>query len=391
MKVESLPKLDQKILDKLDLYSGFIKAFDNDYFHILSANKNSKKYPAYLVYAQKHGLIKSPDLAIAQNYLDLCKKDLKINPYLISSQHCEKIMDIIMEASVKDGLFCLNKYDIRLRDHGLNEGCGMSWPPGVYDMAKYLSLHDTQKNLHVDKHQYGGLSECSGAVYSHLGNQGMESSAKLFPDLLSQVEVIMFVGDKDLICNIIGIKNMITYMEWGGAKGFTTEPEEWKLDDEMVGTITKDRNLSLYTVFDGSHMTAFDQPEATLDMIRRVLKINSTIPEDTQVNTIENNEPAKVISTVSLPVTTVEEVQPTKVDKIVASIEPEQWPEAEAPPASSDPPISFLTGLYVMFALFGVVVGAVYVMKIIRKRRPPQWGAVPEEEDLEMEERRRIE
>ncbi|KAJ3317875.1 Cell death protease [Boothiomyces sp. JEL0866] len=536
-KVESLPKLEQNILDSLDLYSGFIKALDNDYFHILSANKKSNKlilwfnggpvistnpgsilvnsgctsmdgfflengplrmnetlaynpnhwskyanvayvdqpagtgysvgkfavsnqeiidnfmdflsnfykaypdlvncelflsgesfagiwipyfadailkhnanskekynlkgliigngwmdpkfqYPAYLVYAQQHGLIKSKDLEIAQNYLDLCKKELKLNPYLLSSQHCEKIMDVIMEASVKDGQYCLNKYDIRLRDHGPNEGCGMSWPPGVYSMGKYLSLHETQKYLHVDSKQYGSMSECNGGVYSHLSNQDTNASIILFPDLLSKIEIVLFVGDRDLICNIIGIRNMVQFLEWGGEKGLKTEPEEWKLDDEMVGTIHKDRNLSLYTIFGGSHMTAFDQPEATLDMIRRILKVDASetheIPAvETLVPPVFATPPVEILPTVE---------DPTKVDKVIASVEPEQWPEAEAPPPPLEPPISMLTGVYILFALLGVVVGAIYVMKIIRKRKPPQWDAVPEEEeDLEMEERRRIE
>ncbi|KAJ3269000.1 Cell death protease [Terramyces sp. JEL0728] len=313
------------------------------------------QYPAYLVFAQTHGLLKGSDLTVAQGYMDLCKKELKLNPYLISSQHCEKIMDVIMQASVKDGGFCLNKYDIRLRDHGPNEGCGMSWPPGVYDMAKYLSLHDTQKGLHVESQNYSTLTECNGRVYSSLASENTLSSATLFPHLLSKIE---------------------------------TEPEEWRLDDEMVGTITKDRNLSLYTIFDGSHMSAFDQPEATLDMISRILNIrNDTAADTPPAKTVESQVPVDTL------VPTVETIlpEPTKIEKVVASIKPE-WPEAEAPPQPSDPPISLLTGFYIMFAVLGVVVGAVYVMKIIRQRKPPQWDSVPEdEEDLEMEERRRLE
>jgi carboxypeptidase D len=33
------------------------------------------------------------------------------------------------------------------------------------------------------------------------------------------MEVVLFNGDKDLVCNYIGINDMVTELTWGGKKG----------------------------------------------------------------------------------------------------------------------------------------------------------------------------
>jgi carboxypeptidase D len=75
----------------------------------------------------------------AKQEFENCEKEFK-PPITINYSHCEKIVDTILDASRDGGKYCLNKYDFRLRDHGPNEGCGMSWPPGVSEMGRYLSV-----------------------------------------------------------------------------------------------------------------------------------------------------------------------------------------------------------------------------------------------------------
>ena len=107
------------------------------------------QYPAYLSYSQIHGIVQGKYLEHAQQQLEVCIKQM-IKPLKQTSfPHCERILQIILEGSKDGGEMrkrhtmvknCINKYDFRLRDGGPNEGCGMSWPAGVYDMADYMSV-----------------------------------------------------------------------------------------------------------------------------------------------------------------------------------------------------------------------------------------------------------
>ncbi|KAJ2998841.1 Cell death protease [Globomyces sp. JEL0801] len=139
-------------------------------------------------------LLSKSFLEEAQLAMETCRNELHKLPS-ITNQHCEGVMDSILDFSKQDGKYCLNKYDIRLHDKGPNEGCGMSWPTGVYEMKDYLAKEETA------------------------------------------------FSDKD----------------------------------STFGTILSDRNLTLYTLTGGSHMPAFDVPEASLAMFEQSIGVVSNV------------------------------------------------------------------------------------------------------------------
>lgn len=52
-------------------------------------------------------------------------------------------------------------------------------------------------------------------------NQNSPAAVHLIPGIIEKgVKVLMFAGAEDLICNYVGIENMVEAMEWNGAKGF---------------------------------------------------------------------------------------------------------------------------------------------------------------------------
>ncbi|KAI8899317.1 peptidase S10, serine carboxypeptidase, partial [Globomyces pollinis-pini] len=163
-------------------------------------------------------LLSKSFLEEAQLAMETCRNELHKLPS-ITNQHCEGVMDSILDYSKQDGKYCLNKYDIRLHDKGPNEGCGMSWPTGVYEMKDYLARHDVRNALHAQKYTSKSWTECSWSVYQHIVSDPTPPSITVFPALLEQLPINLFVGDQDLICNILGFKNMITLLTWNGAQG----------------------------------------------------------------------------------------------------------------------------------------------------------------------------
>ena len=61
--------------------------------------------------------------------------------------------------------------------------------------------------------------ECSGRVGRELYNRNSQSSITLMPRLLESIPVLLFAGDQDLICNYVGIEDLIQDMTWNGMKG----------------------------------------------------------------------------------------------------------------------------------------------------------------------------
>lgn len=61
--------------------------------------------------------------------------------------------------------------------------------------------------------------ECSSRVGRELYNHNSPSSITLMPRLLESIPILLFAGDQDLICNYVGIENLIQDMTWNGMKG----------------------------------------------------------------------------------------------------------------------------------------------------------------------------
>ena len=76
------------------------------------------------------------------------------------------------------------------------------------------------RDLHAEKKDTA-WTECNGRVGAELRLHSSTAAVAYLPGILeSGVEVLMFVGAEDLICNYKGIEEMIENMAWSGGKGF---------------------------------------------------------------------------------------------------------------------------------------------------------------------------
>lgn len=172
---------------------------------------------------------------------------------------------------------CLNMYDIRLRD---DSSCGMNWPPDLTNVTPYLHRADVIRALHINSDKKTGWTECNGAVSANFRARNSVPSIQFLPELLAELPVILFSGDRDLICNHIGTEQMIDNMSWNGAKGFQQSPgvfaprRDWTFEGEAAGTYQEARNLTYVVFYNSSHMVPFDYPRRTRDMLDRFMNID---------------------------------------------------------------------------------------------------------------------
>ena len=65
-------------------------------------------------------------------------------------------------------------------------------------------------------------SQCDNTVASHFWTPQSVPSIQLFPELLQTLPILLYAGDKDLMCAGLGIERVIEELEWDGLKGFVS-------------------------------------------------------------------------------------------------------------------------------------------------------------------------
>lgn len=158
----------------------------------------------------------------------------------------------------------LNYYDIRLPCVG--DLC--------YDetlLEEYLNLSEVKKELGVPQEMK--WEDCDTGVYFNLAWDLATDMTPAVIDLLEAgIDVTVYVGDQDLICNYVGNIAWMELMEWPKQKTWQSTPlDEWYVGGAAAGEIKTVENLTYLSVYQAGHMVPMDQPENALHMITTIV------------------------------------------------------------------------------------------------------------------------
>ena len=232
---------------------------------------------SYLPFAIENELIdkSNPRFKELANAHENCQKLINSHNSEESTQfsysECENILNLLLSSTKqspkKGSTDCLNIYDYSLRDS--YPACGMNWPQDVSFVRKFFSTPGVIDSLHLDSDKINHWDECNLRVGEKLTNPISKPSVRLLPELLELgIEIVLFNGDKDLICNNKGVLDTIDKMQWGGLKGFSEDAFSFDWihkanisddNNEFSGYVKYDRNLTFVSVYNASHMVPFDK------------------------------------------------------------------------------------------------------------------------------------
>ncbi|KAK5688731.1 Cell death protease [Elasticomyces elasticus] len=240
------------------------------------------QYPSYLQFAYEANLIKpgSDQERQLQDQQKICYKDLDAGGKdHVDTPSCEGILQDLLRLTTESGK-CRNMYDVRLTDS--YPSCGMSWPPDLAQVKPYLRREDVTKALHINPDKKTGWVECNGQVSSNFRVPNSAPAVTLLPGLLEEVPIVLFSGDKDLICNHIGTETLISNLAFNGGKGMETASgsgiwapkRDWEFEGEPAGIYQSARNLTYVRFYNSSHMVPFDYPRRTRDMLDRFMGVD---------------------------------------------------------------------------------------------------------------------
>ncbi|KAL4292641.1 hypothetical protein S83_061617 [Arachis hypogaea] len=218
------------------------------------------QYQAYTDYALDRGLIKKSDYDSISKLIPSCKDAIKScgtdggDACMTSLYKCNAIFSRIMSIAGD-----INYYDIRKKCEG--NLC--------YDFSNvetFLNEKTVRDALGV-----GDLDfvSCSSTVYDAMMEDWMRNLEVGIPALLEDgIQVLVYAGEEDLICNWLGNSRWVHAMEWSGQKEFevaSTVP--FLVDGAAAGTLKSHGPLAFLKVNEAGHMVPMDQPKAALQML----------------------------------------------------------------------------------------------------------------------------
>lgn len=228
------------------------------------------QYPAYATFSHENGLVSDEVYEVMKAGLDICqgliwetqqgpKEGLKMQ--VVALEYCSLVSELPALGNPVNPRF--NVYDIR-------EPCGT--PPLCYDFSQsdeFLNRADVQQVLGVpDRHWV----ECDQMVHTFLLGDWM---LNLMPQVAwmldnTDLEVLVYSGDKDWICNWRGGEAWTLATKWGHKDDFAAQDyESWTVNGEPAGEMRQYGNLHFLRVYEAGHMVPMDQPENALAMLTR--------------------------------------------------------------------------------------------------------------------------
>ncbi|CAK1362592.1 Pheromone-processing carboxypeptidase kex1 [Cercospora beticola] len=282
-----------------------------------------EQYISFLPFAYENNLITAGSdtdkKALEQQKACIADLDAGAKDH-VDSGICENIMQSLLR-DTQNSNGCLNMYDVRLRDS--YPSCGMNWPPDLEWVKPYLRRDDVKRALHINPDKKTGWVECNNQVSSAFNARNSKPSRALLPGLLEKVPILLFSGDKDLICNHVGTENIINNMDWNGAKGMELSPgvtaprRDWTFEGEPAGFYQTARNLTYLRFYNASHMVPFDYPRRTRDMLDRFMGVDIASIGGTPADSRIDGEKGKEVSVGGHPNSTA--AQEAEAEKVEAA------------------------------------------------------------------------
>lgn len=193
-----------------------------------------------------------------------CKPALQKCTSLTSTSQtsaCENAESVCVQdienAIINDGDF--DVYDVR-------EPSNDPYPPETY--ANYLNSASIRSKIGA-KVSY---TECSNAVGNNFENYGDDSRSTLstmLGDVKSGIQILMWAGDADFICNYLGNYNVAQQVAPSGFAGKSLQ--SYTVNGKAGGLFKTQNNFSWLQVYGAGHEVPYYAPAVALQAFKQTL------------------------------------------------------------------------------------------------------------------------
>jgi len=94
-------------------------------------------------------------------------------------------------------------------------------------------------------------------------------SDKISGVLESGLQVLVYSGDKDFVCNWRGGEAWTNAVEWTGKAEFNSaQYHDWLVNGQPAGQLKEYKNFKFLRIYEAGHMVPMDQPVNSLNMLQ---------------------------------------------------------------------------------------------------------------------------
>ncbi|KAI0531464.1 hypothetical protein KFK09_001019 [Dendrobium nobile] len=220
------------------------------------------QYSAYADYAYSTGIIGEKEYKAISKIYPVCELSVKlcgahgIITCIASLMVCNSIFSSILLLAGD-----INYYDIRKK-------CEGSLCYDFSNMEKFLNQKSVRHALGVGDRKF---VSCNPLVHGALLADLMKNLEEVIPTLIDEgIELLVYAGEYDLICNWLGNYRWVGSMKWSGNQNFSLAPfVPFTVDQQEAGLLKSSGPLSFLKILNAGHMVPMDQPKAALEMLRR--------------------------------------------------------------------------------------------------------------------------
>jgi Carboxypeptidase C (cathepsin A) len=114
--------------------------------------------------------------------------------------------------------------------------------------------------------------ECNDDVNANFSADFFTGQSSVFPTLLSNIKVMIYNGQDDLIVNTIGVEKLLAGIQWSAMPTFLkTRKAQWNVAGDIAGYAMTYSNLTFVMILKAGHLAPLDQPQNVRDMVSRYI------------------------------------------------------------------------------------------------------------------------
>jgi len=219
------------------------------------------QYNSHASLLQVKGLLPTAAADI-YNYTGLpaCHALIDAGLYSAAVFECNLAMQLVFNAAEAYSGRSINVYDVRIP-------CEVE--PLCYDFSSgedFLNQDDVKKALGANPDIQ--WEACNGGVYENMLGDWMGNYGDDVPVLLDAgVNVLVYSGTEDWICNYLGGQEWVNKLNWKGQSKFVSTPlQDWKVNGKVAGSYKSYNGFTFMEVYEAGHMVPLDQPVNSLTM-----------------------------------------------------------------------------------------------------------------------------
>ncbi|CAL8070522.1 unnamed protein product [Orchesella dallaii] len=141
-------------------------------------------------------------------------------------------------------------------------------PEEYKSYANYLSEEDVRKAIHVGDQPFlrGSIK-----VLTHMIEDICKSVKPDVEKLLNEdYKVLVYAPQLDIIVPHTGVDRFVQSLKWEGSNEFDKAVRgTWRVQGEIAGYVKQARNFKQILIRNAGHISSFDQPQWTLDMVNK--------------------------------------------------------------------------------------------------------------------------